>query len=176
MKLLSIDIETLGTDPTSLILAMGYCIIDTETRAITEPEKIVLDADSIAADIDLSTLRWWLSTPALVFQLKEYLEDENAESVAGCAVRLHTYMATNKVTHVLVKSNSFEMPMINNMFEKMGITNPLKTIGFRNVVDVRTLEIVSHKKKLLRDPALTMHCPLMDAKYQALNFLYLTKE
>lgn len=176
MKLLSIDIETLGTDSTSLILAAGFCTVDSEDRTITNSVKYTLDADSISADVDLSTLRWWLSTPTLTAQLKKYLEEPDTLSVAAFSGVLKEYIEENKITHVLVKSNSFEIPILKNLFQKAGVENPLDEVGFRNVIDVRTLEITSSKKKLPRDPALTLHCPLMDAKYQALNYLYLVKE
>jgi hypothetical protein len=172
-NLLSIDIETLDTAPTAKVLAIGIAIANIAERKVVSSTEFVLDTSDIyqhGRTQSAETMDWWLESPARKSLINKYRQ-QHGYTVASVAVRIAGFIDTFKVDAILVKSNSFDLPILDSLFSK---NNPLKAISFRNVMDIRTISLVSSKADLLRPSTCTVHSAIEDAKYQALNYLHHT--
>lgn len=134
MKDIMIDIETLGTRTSSVVVQIGAVYFDRETGEIGETFKANLRHEPEYFDeftTDYETLRWWLrqSTEAQQSIVDEEHLWSAAQAVADCAdfLRNGTYLWCHA---------TFDEPILRNMFRVYGVKFP---VAYKNVRDIRTL-------------------------------------
>lgn len=167
MKDIMIDIETMGTRATSAIVQIGACYFDRKTGEIGETFKVNIFHTSDNFTMDHSTINWWLVQ-----------SQEARESIIGNQMLIHEAMELLrdflKDGEFLWSHATFDVPIIQNSFEKCGMKNP---IPYRGMRDIRTLmDLADHRSESEREG--THHDALDDCRFQvkycveALNKLY----
>lgn len=168
MNHVMVDIETLGTRPTSVILSIGACYFDPSTGQIGNEFHMYLDradCERLGMTTDPSTLAWWARQG----------EDAQAaieEGAKNAATAHHALTCLGNFLHkdVQVWGNgaTFDNVIIKHAYEKCGMMVPW---AFWNDRDVRT--IVELGQQIGLDPKRDMpfqgvkHDALADAKHQA---------
>ncbi len=157
-----IDIETLGTRHDALVIQIGACYFDRETGEIGETFSVNINpigfADKFSTNYE--TVKWWM-------QQSEQARNMVMSPGIGFeeALRsLNRFLLLRTSDHVLLWSHAtFDMPILQNAFETIGILHP---VPFRNMRDLRTLmDLAGHHSNSPREG--THHHALDDAKFQA---------
>lgn len=174
MKDVMIDLETLGTRSTSAIVQIGACYFDRKTGEIGDTFTINVLHKYMGIDVftmDHETVNWWL------VQSEEARKSisELGVDIKDAMTQLHHFL---KGADFLWSHATFDIPIIQNSFEKCGLKNP---IPYRGMRDIRTLmDLADHRSTIEREG--THHDALDDCKFQvaycveALNKLHESKE
>lgn len=160
MKDVMVDIETMGTRSTSLILQIGACYFDRETGEIGDTFIQNIDYDSLTQDlftVDKSTIDWWL------LQSEEARKSVSNEFTTTIDVTLDLFkMFLERGAKYIWSHATFDVPIILNAFNEMDIEFP---IHYTKMRDIRTLmDISGHKSSVEREG--THHDALDDCKFQ----------
>ena len=170
-KSLMIDIETLYTKPSAIVLSVGGCFFDLDNPNTTIQElyqnSIYLELNPKEQEnknrtISIDTLTWWLNND---LNLKAFFENISINTGRNLKL-LSDFIISNQIKSVWSKSPSFDMNILDSLFSDFNMTFP---IGFRDRFDVRTvLEI----RKLTEIPKIKLqgngHHALDDAINQTL--------
>ena len=153
-----IDIETIGVRSTSMLLQIGACYFDRNTGEIGKTFLVNIDPSMFKDQFtfDYGTVKWWFE------QTEEARKSvmENAVELRVALMDLHDFCDSDE-TNIWCHA-TFDMPIILNAFEVMGIKFP---IHFRRMRDIRTLmDIADHKTEKPRQGI--HHNGLDDAKFQ----------
>ena len=168
MKHVMMDIETLGNKTNSVILAIGACYFDPETGEIGETFNRHINVEDCVAsglDMDASTVLWWMAQSKGA-QSKITQGQKSSISLLHALTLLSDFIGGN--CQVWGNGATFDNAIVNNAYEKKGLTKPWK---FWNDRDVRT--IVELGQKIGFDPKRDMpfdgvkHDALSDAIHQA---------
>lgn len=133
-----IDIETLGTNPGSVILSIGAVSFNLETGETGKEffRNIKLqDSLDLGLKIDGDTLAWWMNNKAEAFKMST----DNGESLLTVLDDLYEFIRHSGVNKTFVwgNSNRFDLGLLEAVYDKVpGIPTPW---NFRNERDVRTL-------------------------------------
>lgn len=166
-----IDIETLDTKDSAIVLSIGGCVFNGESLLSIETLKrksIYLELNPYEQEtkgrtISVSTLFWWVQQkpPGLNKFIKE-----SQYSVKHNLNTLNQFITENDVKSIWSKSPSFDMVILTSLFNSFELKLP---IDFRNWYDVRTINLV---RKILNIPYPSfngeVHNALDDAANQAL--------
>lgn len=170
-KSLMIDIETLDTKSSAIVLSVGACFFDLDNPNTTIQElyqnSIYLELNPKEQEnknrtISIDTLTWWLNND---LNLKAFFENISINTGRNLKL-LSDFIISNQIKSVWSKSPSFDMNILDSLFSDFNMTFP---IGFRDRFDVRTvLEI----RKLTEIPKIKLqgngHHALDDAINQTL--------
>ncbi|MGJ8522262.1 hypothetical protein R84981_000947 [Carnimonas sp. R-84981] len=148
---LSVDIETLGTTPDSIVLSIGL-VTDTEQEL-----HLFLDVDQqidAGRKFDGNTLLWWLG------QSRELADSQkNAKRIAIDQAKSHLsdFVKAHCDVKTLVWANSpsFDLVMLHNLFHGRTPWN------FWQERDIRTARMIAGRTR-----ATEAHSALDDAKVQ----------
>jgi len=164
MNHLMIDLETLGTKPTSAILSIGACYFEPDTGKIGDTfyQRIDFASAMKSRDVDAETIKWWFGQ-----KKKARLEiTQVADSHEVAMIFLHAFIINYRATdEVQVWSNgaSFDVVLLEDCYNHQP---PWK---YWNIRDVRTIVELSKglvdKKDIERTGI--KHNALDDAIYQA---------
>ena len=166
-----IDIETLDTKDSAIVLSIGGCVFNGESLLSIETLKrksIYLELNPYEQEtkgrtISVSTLFWWVQQkpPGLNKFIKE-----SYDSIKYSLNTLNQFITENDVKSIWSKSPSFDMIILTSLFNNFELKLP---IDFRNWYDVRTINLV---RKILNIPYPSfngeVHNALDDAANQAL--------
>jgi exodeoxyribonuclease VIII len=176
MNNLMIDLETLGTDPSAPIIAIGAVFFDPKTGKLGAEFSATIDFESACErrTPSDSTIKWWLVQSS----------DARAKVLRG---EQHMVTAlrdfTNFVDENIKRSNvkpwgngaTFDISMLEDCFKCYDLPTPWK---YYNVRDVRTIVDLGKMKGFDRDDIEfegTPHVALDDAKHQARYVSFITQ-
>lgn len=140
-KSLMIDIETLDTKPSAIVLSVGGCFFDLDNPNTTIQElyqnSIYLELNPKEQEnknrtISIDTLTWWLNND---LNLKAFFENISINTGRNLKL-LSDFIISNQIKSVWSKSPSFDMNILDSLFSDFNMTFP---IGFRDRFDVRTV-------------------------------------
>jgi hypothetical protein len=171
---LSVDLETLGTEPGAVITQIGLGAFNTRP-ILTTHDKTGLEIAGQRIDVDpqsclavgmhvaWATISWWLQQ-----------EDEARESMArshghNIAVALHevnNFIKNQMADDFKIWGNgaTFDVTLLNEAYRKCYFPVPWK---FRNIRDMRTLVAVTPGDKIMWGVAKVAHDAMADAVAQA---------
>jgi DNA polymerase III epsilon subunit-like protein len=157
MKDVMIDIETMGTRSTSMIVQIGACYFNRVTGEIGDTFKVHIYHSNDDFTVDWSTIKWWLEREEIARQ--SIISDEL--EVRTAVTRLKVFL-TNAV--YVWSHATFDIPILLNTFDKVGEKFP---IHYTKMRDIRTLiDIKNDNKKSTLDRKGTHHDALDDCKFQ----------
>lgn len=168
MNHVMLDIETLGNKTNSVILSIGACYFNPETSEIGDTFHQHINAEDCVEsglDMNASTVLWWMGQSKDA-QSKITEGQENAIPLFDVLSDLSEFIDGD--AQVWGNGATFDNAIVNNAYEKKGLTKPWK---FWNDRDVRT--IVELGQAVGFDPKRDMpfdgvkHDALSDAIHQA---------
>lgn len=172
MKMCMIDIETLDTADTAVILQIGGCIFDVKTDGVTE--GVVTDKQAFNLPlhwvdeqknrtISTSTLDWWMKQDANIrndvfYGGYRFLPDSAIRSIATHLREVKYFWSKGK----------FDFDILGNMFEQYGLDTPW---SFRQIFDYRTMLVMANLKYGYVETKSNTHDAADDAVNQAQNLV-----
>lgn len=162
---ISIDIETLGTKPGSVVLSIGAVAFDRDTGDMGKEFYMPISlSDSMAAGltIDAATLMWWLDQD-IVARNAAFQGLHLLTFVLG---ELSLYVDAVKPEFIWAKPPSFDVVLIESAYTAVGRDIPW---SFRQPRDCRTL---FHLTGTEQPNYGTEHHALDDAKAQAFGIIH----
>lgn len=166
MNNLMIDLETLGTKPGAVVIAIGACFFEPTTGQIGEKFYQNIDWQSCVdkgCEIDVDTIHWWMQQ-----------SDEARQAILKPGDPLEFVLAAfsewilqnTQTCYPWGNGATFDISMIEDLYDRCDNLSPWK---FWNVRDCRTVEYMAKglvdKKSVKREG--THHNALDDAIYQA---------
>lgn len=156
-----IDLETLGTEPNSLILSLAaveFCEITGKTGRIFYKKIELLSSLTKGFVINKETLLWWTNQKSEQFQ-ELFVNEEPIKSV----MQQFIYWFQNNNAIVWANSPSFDLVILGNALKKCGYNVPWK---YYNERCVRTLlSLAANAKQQVPKPT-KQHNALVDCEYQ----------
>lgn len=155
MKDLMLDIETLGTRPTSVICQLGACYFDRQTGEIREKflQNIEIGSALMAGlTIDQSTVDWW----------KEQDEQTWHTGLVDIWSVLQLFSDFCKGVKSIWSHATFDVPIVQNAYQMCSIKLPWH---YRAAKDIRTLVDLTNPE-FKPDKELKTHNALDDCLYQ----------
>lgn len=164
MKHVMIDIETLGTDMTSVIISIAAVRFDIKTGEIGDYMNVNIDPnDCLNQGFTLSwdTIKWWMSQND---EAKKSLLSDDRVTLSEALMELYRFIYMN-VTDVEVWGNgsTFDISTLEYAYSKLGMSKPWKYV---NVRDVRTMVMLAPDIKREYKFDGVKHDPLHDAYFQ----------
>jgi hypothetical protein len=158
-NIISIDIETLSTEPDGVILSIGACVVGTDKtfHAYCGIGRQLLNGRTISKD----THDWWLTQPRKQFKSEVCAVEK--ETISDALLGLYVFIHDSEDCLVYSKG-AMDIYMLENAFRQYNLEIPWK---FWNVRDLRTLiedaKIDVQNLPFTNDNA---HNALSDAIYQ----------
>lgn len=166
----TIDLETMGTLPTSAITAAAVVFFDLEGNR--QEFEVNIDLQScmdLGMTVQGETIMWWMSQSKAaqdpLFDPKP-IDVHFGLSWIDAVIRQYRAKSFTCWTHA-----TFDAPILNNAFNLAGIRSP---IHYREHRDIRTLTWLSRKingaakkRESMASKGLTAHRALDDARNQA---------
>lgn len=147
-----VDIETLGTSPTSIILELSVILFTLENPYDWTPLILKLDQaeQSFAGrTIDEDTVSWWTKTIEKTKEANfknalamEYLINNKNVTVPATFAHKNIQEYLKRVNgFIWCKGIAFDFPIIKSYFTSLGLSDPFsENFLFRRQLDLRTLE------------------------------------
>jgi len=158
-----IDIETLGTQPGSVIIQIGAKRFDPRTGYVFVRDfEMGIDPNyppSLNAIIDAETLKWWLQQDPKV--LAKVMS--GTHNIVNGMRGLSEYCSG--CTHFWAKSPDFDMGLLGYFYGKYYTSTPWT---YKNRMDVRT---VLEMADVTQPPAVTPHDAVSDCEAQIIGVL-----
>ena len=157
MEHMMIDIETLDTANSAVILQVGWCLFD--QTGINKPHEMVIDIQEqidMGRTISADTLRWWMEQPDIARQ-KVFCSD-NTHSTDELGNRLRTIVGTCGIEHVWSHGPHFDMAILKDL---LGDT----VFHYRSPRDTRTMSLLA--PHAMKPAPVTKHSAGDDAYAQA---------
>lgn len=149
-----IDIETMGTRSTSMIVQIGACYFDRETGEIGETFKRNIANEGDSFTVDWSTINWWLKQS---LEARESITG-NGKELKFVLQELEEFLQDAKYTW---SHATFDIPLLSNAFYQYGMKFP---VPYWNARDIRTLmDLTDHVPGARKG---THHNALDDCKFQ----------
>jgi hypothetical protein len=167
MKDIMIDIETLDTKETAVIVSIGAVFFDIKTKTLgkelyrTCTEDLEWQVDMYRRTVSMDTLKWWLnqsSEARNIFQPNSI----GSQAFSLCLIDLREFIHLSKGVNVWANSPSFDLRILKDAFNSCAEAPPFKYYQER---DFRTIAAV-HNIKLDSN-----HNALDDAKAQAIALM-----
>lgn len=162
-KILSIDIETLSTEPDGVILSIGACVVGTDKtfHRYCFVDSQLIDGRQISSDIH----NWWLTQPKLDFSRELVHGGDPRTFLTAALVNLAAFIRDEAYENDLIYSKgSMDIYMLEHAFKQYNFVIPWE---YRNVRDLRTLmEDAKIDVKALPFSNDNAHNALSDAVYQ----------
>lgn len=168
----SIDLETLGTKPGSVITQIGLCAFNRRPQsggeACMSSTKIAVDVQSCldaGMAIDWSTVSWWLKQDELP---RHQLADQKGTPISSALYRVGDWFAEHADpqmrTNVWGHGCGFDCTQLEIAFNLCKLPVPW---DFRHVRDLRTLIDLVPAARVERPTPAMAHDALADAQAQA---------
>lgn len=160
---LMIDLETLGTNPDCPVISIGAVFFDVDSKQLGPTFYMALDVDEQikrGRKVTGSTLKWWMGQA----DAAKRVFHEQAKPVPQVLTTLAQWFKNNNSkTHVWGNGATFDISILENMFEMYGIEIPW---SFSKIMDLRTFKRFQAKGARVIIPG-TAHNALDDAVGQA---------
>lgn len=163
---LMIDLETLGTTADCVVLSIGACFFDTETKEVGPTFLLnpnVEQQTTIGRKVNANTLKWWLEQD----EKAKKVFSEPSFAIEDTLNLLSSWITTNdpkSEVRVWGNGSTFDISILENLYAQMKAPVPWK---YSNVMDLRTFRrFVADNAKVSRIEG-THHNALDDAKNQA---------
>jgi len=176
MQHLMIDLETLGTDPSAPIVAIGAVFFNPQTGELGAEFSTTIDFESACEKRtpDASTIKWWMKQSddarAKVTRGKEDMK----RALEGLFSFIRAESSLSKVKP-WGNGATFDISMLEDCFKCYDMQAPWK---YYNVRDVRTVvelgDMVGLTKDMIEFEG-TPHVALDDAKHQARYVSFITQ-
>lgn len=165
----SIDLETLGVRPGSVITQIGLCAFNRRTGGTTSSTKIVVDPQSMIDAgffIDWSTVSWWLKQNEAA---RVAMADQIGKPISGALYAVGDWFVEHfgcdkKTYCVWGHGSGFDCTQLEIAFQKLGLPVPW---DFRQVRDLRTLIDLEPASAVARPVPRVEHDAMDDAIAQA---------
>lgn len=168
MRHVMIDLETLGTQPGSVILSIGAVLFDPSKPVGEclggELYSVVSRQSCEAAKLEVSqdTLDWWeKQSPEARTVLTQAL-GEGATAIGAALKELADFIPEG--AKVWSNGANFDQPLLDVAYNRCGISLPWK---YYNSRCYRTIVALHPNEKAIRPPTVCAHNALEDAKWQA---------
>lgn len=135
MSHMMIDIETLDTTNTAVVIQVGWCLFN--ATQISKPTEVVMDIQEqidLGRTISASTLRWWMEQPDIARQ--KVFCNEDLKDLDYLGTRLRTVIAENEIEHVWSHGPHFDMAILKDL---LGDT----VFHYRSPRDTRTIALLA---------------------------------
>lgn len=151
-----VDIETMGTEPGSVILSIGACRFLPELGVVGEGLYVEIDTESSREHglvVDEDTRNWWANQG-------EDAPTNGVVSLPDALHRLERYLTS--ADEVWANSPKFDAALLENAYQAVGRSAPWAYYELRDVRTVRDLPCAVEIKMDGRE-----HHALDDARHQA---------
>lgn len=160
-----LDLETLGTQPSTVILTIGAVLFDPRGTGIIDKIELrpTIDeqTDVFNRTIDDSTVEWWSKQSADA--IEEAMGDRDRISFKESMEKLHKFAW--KADKVWANGSIFDIAVAESAFRDLDMTPPWK---FWNVRDCRTIyDLAGVSLKDAKYNTKTTHKAVEDAIHQA---------
>jgi hypothetical protein len=173
MKAISLDIETLDTTTSSIVLSIGACVVlpgrDTTSTPSFYKRLSIQEQINAGRTISEGTLRFWMGQRS---DVRHNTMGEEGKPVRYVLEALRDWWMEQGAPPVYVKGSQFDAAIVDDLADTFAVDRP---IHYRKWRDVRTLEdimqwggreehlIMVRENTSLRDKA---HDALADAQMQ----------
>ena len=162
MKSLMVDLETMATTPSSVVLTLGAVHFDPYGNGVDEKLYLKLDTDEqsvLKRDIDPGTIEWWSRQEATI--MEEAFSLDNRVSVSDAMEQFRQFAKGCKTfwSH----GSIFDIMILENLLIQLGKPIPWQ---FWQIRDTRTLFDLGHTPDM---PKTAKHHALEDAINQAIG-------
>lgn len=170
MRNIMLDIETLGTKSTSVIVSIGAVEFDTDNFTLGEGFHRRIDIDSClkhGLTVDGGTIAWWMDQPDTARKLFQIQGDPLERALEHL---IKAYDWEDKL--VWCNGMNFDLPILDNAFQAVGLKTPW---AYYNGRDYRTVKSLFPKELVnaVRVEPTVEHDALSDARAQALTLMAL---
>lgn len=158
MKHLMVDIETLDTRHTAVVLSVGYCTFNRER--VDEPKQFLCELTPQMVEgrtVSADTIRWWMGQPD---EARKAVFDPDLirTSRADLIGRLRLLLGDSAIGTVWAHGATFDIPILTSY---LGVD----LFDFRSIRDTRTLAMLAPDVE--RSAPLIKHHAGYDAEAQA---------
>lgn len=168
MKHVMIDLETLGTQPGSVILSIGAVLFDPAKpvgECLGDELYVVVSRQSCEAaklEVSQDTLEWWeRQSPEARIVLTQAL-GEDSTAIGAALKELADFIPVG--AKVWSNGANFDQPLLDVAYNRCGISLPWK---YWNSRCYRTILSLCKNEKAIRPETVLAHNALEDAKWQA---------
>lgn len=154
-----VDLETLGTSPSSIILSIGaVTFVPASDFSYEDSIYRELNIRDQNRTIDTDTIKFWMAQetkPPMdgICSLEEALAD------------LTLFIETLRPKHFWANGTDFDFSLLKNAYDQAGMSIPW---GYNDIKDYRTMrKLFRHVPIFEQNP--DAHNALSDAKYQAMH-------
>ena len=161
--MLSIDIETLGTESNAKIVSIG-AVAHTFTH-MHDRLYLLVNPSQTHRTVDLDTCAWWLTLPETV---QNALIDKPRYSLHGALEMLSKFCGVYGAP-TITRDPDFDIRILRHAFDQCGIDIPWK---YNDHISVRTLDLFAHDEVVSH----MLHNALADAECNAQLFINVCKE
>jgi hypothetical protein len=160
---LMIDIETLDTAPSAVILSVGICAFDME--GIHDKKYFLLDAteqQKQGRTISFDTIEWWLQQSKSVIDAAFHIDADKKTTVPTFLKEFGYFCGKNRVQKVWAQGTDFDLSMLSDLHRTNEVELPY---SFWSARDSRTLRDGNKSIEPKREG--DHHNAMDDAVYQA---------
>lgn len=171
-----IDLETLGTQPGSVILSIGAVVFDPEAspNACIKSEfyTVVSRADCEAKGLTVSenTLKWWGQQSEEARKVLVEAESTDAKDLMTALQELARFIPFG--SKVWSNGANFDQPLLDVAYDRVGITLPWK---YWNSRCYRTILALCPNEESMQPGTVLAHDALEDAKWQAKHMVNMAR-
>ena len=156
-----IDIETLGTSHSAVVLSIGAVKFD-ENKILSEFYCVLDKNEQTTRSQDISTLQWW----AMQADEVRLALDKPTHTLKEALQELTNFLKTTEDRlYVWGNGSNFDICILENLYEYIHAPIPWK---YRNVMDLRTFKRFVMPNYVMLATNEQKHNALQDAKHQAL--------
>lgn len=172
MNHLTVDLETLGTEPTSVITAIGAVFFDLEGE--TKEFYTTVDAQSCldaGLTVNGDTIMWWMQQSNAA---RQALKSKYPATLETALSMYGSFVANNRTKNLCVWTHAtFDAPILDYAFKIVDVKNP---VHYKENRDIRTLTYLNNlnRDKSKKDTVSSLndgfiaHNALDDARKQAI--------
>lgn len=167
---LSVDLETLGTEPGAVITQIGLCAFNTRPQssgdATTVATLIHVDPQSCmdkGMHVSWSTLSWWLQQAD---KPRELMAISKGYNLVPALFKVNNFIAENMHERFRPWGNgaTFDVTLLNEAYRVCRLPVPWQ---FRDIRDMRTLYDLAPCRHIERSVPMVEHNAMDDATAQA---------
>ena len=170
------DIETLGTNPGSVVTSIGGCILDMNLSDPVNNDTLfncninIIESLAAGFTVDKDTAEWWMDQDEKAY--KSELSLKRDYTLKDCINSFYKYLMYHKVDYFWGNSPDFDFGLLKSYFDYCDIPTPWK---FYNTPDVRTIKGLGlyNEEGAIVDKGLTHHKAVDDAVIES-HILYNT--
>lgn len=168
MQHVMLDLETLGTQPGSVILSIGAVLFNPNKpvgECLGKEFYAVVSRQSCEAAklaVSQDTLDWWEKQSSEARTVLTQALGEKATAIGAALKELASFIPAG--AKVWSNGANFDQPLLDVAYNRCGVSLPWK---YYNSRCYRTIVALHPNEKAIRPPTICAHNALEDAKWQA---------